>query len=87
MEEKTQNQEQVKSKVVHFNRADIVGSLVIGEAIAWLLFVIGRVNVAEMPLPEGVVNTFSTLQGALMLAVALPILAVVGMYCAYFIAK
>lgn len=76
-----------QQKEVHFNKADIIGSLAIGELSAWLLYIIGKVNAAELPLPQGIVSTFSTLQGALMLAVALPILSVLGLYVAYFLAK
>lgn len=87
MEEQKVAGEMPPKKEVHFNKADIIGALAIGELSAWLLFVIGRVNAGDLPLPSGVAETFSTLQGALMLAVALPILSVIGLYVAYFLAK
>lgn len=67
-----------------FGKTEVLGSLVIGEAIAWLLFIMARVNAPELPLPPGIVIAVSS---PLLLAVVLPLLSVAGLFIAYVLAK
>lgn len=82
-------QENTKTSPLSLNFAkwDIWGSLIIGEVVAWLLFVMAKVNAHELPIPSGVAETLTSINGAIGLAVVLPLLSVAGLYVAYILAK
>ena len=72
---------------VSFGMSEILGSLAIGEVVAWLLFIMVRVNAPELPIPQDTASSLSSFTTGVMLAIALPILSVVGLYAAYFLAR
>ncbi|MDX1535624.1 MAG: GtrA family protein [Candidatus Spechtbacterales bacterium] len=87
MEQENKTIEASEQSSVHFRRGDIVGALVIGELVAWLLFVMAKVNAHELPIPKGVAEAVTSNMAAMVMAVALPILSVIGLYVAYLLAK
>lgn len=66
------------------SKLDFLGSLIIGEAIAWLLFIMARVNATEFPLPSDVIKSLSL---AVLLAIFFPLLSSAGLFLAYVLAK
>lgn len=77
-------QEQVSSGR-HFGKSDIIGALIIGEAVAWLLFLMVRVNAPELPLPSGLTSAVSSLSTALVVAFILPLLFAAGLFATYIL--
>ena len=71
----------------NFRKVDILLSAVIGEAVAWLLFVMVRVNAPELPIPAGLAQSLTSLSTALLMAAVFPVLSVVGLFVAYLIGK
>ena len=69
------------------NKWDIIGALIIGEAVAWLLFILAKVNAPELPLPSGLADTLSSLTTAILLAVVLPILSLEGLFIVWLLSK
>jgi len=69
----------------HFGKGDIIGALIIGEVIAWLLFLMVRVNAPELPLPSGLASAVSSPAVALAVAVVLPLLSAAGLFAAYVV--
>ncbi|MEX0869825.1 MAG: GtrA family protein [Candidatus Spechtbacterales bacterium] len=76
-----------ESSRVYFRRSDIISALVIGEAIAWLLYVMVKVNAPELPIPADVAEGLAAFSTALIMAFAFPLLSLAGMYAAYFVGK
>ncbi|MDX1608346.1 MAG: GtrA family protein [Candidatus Spechtbacterales bacterium] len=74
-------------KEIHFNKADIIGSAVIGELVAWLLYIMAKVNAPELPIPAQSAETLTSINAAIAMAVVLPLLSVAGIYVAYFLAR
>ncbi|MDX1608375.1 MAG: GtrA family protein [Candidatus Spechtbacterales bacterium] len=74
-------------KEVHFNKTDILGSAAIGELVAWLLYIMAKVNAPELPIPAETATTFTSINAAIVMAIVLPILSVAGLYAAYFLAR
>lgn len=75
------------SSARNFSKGDILSAFVIGEAVAWLLFIMVKVNAPELPIPSGLAESLSSIRTALVLAVALPILSIVGLYVAYLLSS
>lgn len=71
----------------HFRKGDIIGALVIGEVIAWLLFLMVSVNAHELPLPSGLASAVSSPVVALALAIVLPLLSAAGLFVAYIMSS
>ncbi|OGZ57665.1 MAG: hypothetical protein A2728_00485 [Candidatus Spechtbacteria bacterium RIFCSPHIGHO2_01_FULL_38_11] len=69
---------------ISFKKNDFLSAVIIGEAVAWLLFIMAQVNARYLPLPAGVVNSLSS---PWLLAVSFPILSVAGLYVFYFLGK
>lgn len=72
---------------ISFGTPEILGSLVIGEIVAWLLFIMVRVSAPELPIPQDTASSLSSLTTGVVLAIIFPILSVVGLYAAYFLAR
>jgi putative flippase GtrA len=68
-------------------KKDVFGALIIGEAVAWLLVVMLRVNAPELPIPAGLAETLSAQSTAYALAVAFPILSVIGLAIAAVLSR
>lgn len=68
-------------------KKDIVGALVIGEAVAWLLVVMLRVNAPELPIPPALSETLASSSTAYALAAIFPILSVLGLAVASFLSR
>lgn len=66
---------------------DIIGSLIIGEAVAWFLFILAKVNAPELPIPAGLAELFSSFVFAVLLALVLPILALEGLFLAWLLSR
>lgn len=62
-------------------------SALIGEAVAWLLFVMVRVNAPELPIPSGLATTLASLNTAIAMAITFPLIASLGLFAIYFISK
>ncbi|MDP4010523.1 MAG: GtrA family protein [Candidatus Spechtbacteria bacterium] len=71
----------------NFRKVDILLSAVIGEAVAWLLFVMVRVNAPELPIPSGLAQSLSSLNTAFVMAVVFPILSVAVLFVVYLFSK
>ncbi|MEX2008347.1 MAG: GtrA family protein [Candidatus Spechtbacterales bacterium] len=72
---------------IRFSFVDILGAVVIGEAVAWLLYIMARVNAPQLPIPVGLADALVDIQTAFMLAVAFPLLSAAGLYVAYIIGR
>lgn len=68
-------------------KKDIFGALIIGEAVAWLLVVMLRVNAPELPIPSTVAQTLASSSTAYVLAVVFPILSVLGLALASLLSR
>ena len=66
---------------------DVLGALIIGEAVAWLLFVMIRVNAPELPLPASAITTLEAQSTGVALAVILPILSIGGLFVAALLSR
>lgn len=66
---------------------DVIGALVIGEAVAWLLFIMIRVNAPELPIPSSAITTLEAQSTGVALAVAFPILSILGLFVAAVLAR
>lgn len=71
----------------NFSKKDIIGSIVIGEAIAWLLFVMVRVNAPDLPLSAPLAERLSSTTTGFGMGVVFPILALLGLYSAHLVAS
>jgi len=65
--------------ILSLHKKDVIAALIIGEAIAWLLTIMLRVNAPELPIPADLVRTLSGLSTFYALAITLPILSLVGL--------
>lgn len=72
---------------VRFRLSDAIAAAVIGELVAWLLFLLVRVNAPELPIPAALAEALVSLNTALILAAVLPVLSVGGLYGVYLVAK
>ena len=69
---------------ISFKKSDFFSAVIIGELVAWLLFIMARVNARDLPLPKGVVDSLTS---SWLLAIIFPIASVVGLYVFYWIGK
>ena len=70
-----------------FNKKDAFASIAIGETIAWLLYIMVRVNAPELPISEGLAASITSINAAIAMAIVLPILSVLGLYVAALLSK
>jgi putative flippase GtrA len=69
---------------VSITKGDIIAAAIAGELIAWLFFVMAKVNAPELPLPEGLVKAVTS---PWLLAVSFPVLSVAGLWLVSFFAR
>jgi len=69
---------------ISFTKGDFWAAVIVGELVAWLLFVMAQVNAKDLPLPSGVIESLTS---PWLLAISFPILSVAGLYLFYLVGK
>ena len=66
---------------------DFTAVFFIGEFVAWVLFILLKLNAPELPVSVGVAETLGSIRLAVILAVVFPLLSVIGLFLSYLVGK